>query len=152
VGAILLDSGILTLETAPEVRLSFGPGVIPTPQLWAARLAAQYGRPLPPKSFSPRGEAAAVVNHGRWIARCPCCAPGAMLLSKADRRFWCVLCGMARNAGHPMWVGFPNVGDIRTIETILLMRPRENQNWEPGEPIAQLARENLEHGCVGRIS
>jgi hypothetical protein len=35
-----------------------------------------------------------------------------------------------------------------TIEAILLMRPVENQNWEPGESVAQLARENLEHGCI----
>jgi hypothetical protein len=140
-------SGIMTLESAPEVRAMF-PDRVPTPWLWAARVALNYGRALPPKAFRPHGEVAAVINHGRWIARCPCCGPGAMLVSKVDRRFWCVFCGMARNAGRPMWVGFPNPGDMGTIEAILLMRPVENQNWEPGESVAQLARENLEHGCI----
>jgi ribosomal protein S27AE len=139
------SSEIVTLESAPEVRMTFGTRQANV-YAWCAILRQREGRALPPRDFRPRGAVCAEVNRGRWIARCPLCGPGAMLVSRADPRFWCVTCGMAANGGQPMQVLFP--AEQRTIETILLMRPVENRNWQPGEGVAALARENLEHGCI----
>lgn len=75
----------------------------------------------------------AELNHGRWIVRCPKC-PNAEL---ASERFRCSECGAA---GRVVW---PE--DRTEIERLTLVRPTVNRNWSPGESVALLAAENLEH-------
>lgn len=89
---------------------------------------------------SPRGEVAARVNHGRWLADCPYCH-GAELV-RVGEPFFCLSCGMKENGGHVMAVRFPD--DAEAIECALKSRPLENQNWEPSETIEMLLAENAE--------
>lgn len=93
-----------------------------------------------------RGSVAAVVNHGRWIARCPLCN-GAEMVSREGREFFCLSCGMQRNGRQAMRVLFPEDGEA--IEAALAPRPIENRNWEPGETVDDLRGENRAHGLEG---
>ena len=97
-----------------------------------------------------RGSVAAYINHSRWIARCPFC-PGALTVSEDDPVFFCVDCGMQANGGGPgtpgcaMAVQFPE--NMREIEAVLVDRPDPTtRNWFPHELVADLIRENIEHG------
>ncbi len=73
-----------------------------------------------------QGAVMARIDWGRWIADCPCCA-GAEFVSRKDRRFFCLNCGMVGNDGHPMQVVFPP--DAKTIEAELDGVPVQHQNW-----------------------
>jgi hypothetical protein len=138
---------ITTLETDLNARLIFPTGSI-DPFRWARFLTARQGRHHPLRPEIGAEITPAAINHGRWVADCPQCR-AALIVSKQDRRFWCPLCGLPWNGFRGIAVQFPNAAAIKTIETILLMRPDpHNRNWRPGESIAQLARENLDHGCT----
>lgn len=90
----------------------------------------------------PRGDAVpAVVNHGRWIVRCPFCT-SAELACLSDPRFMCCECGNAENLGSWCPVRFPE--GIPAIEAALSARPLPLQNMEPGETLADLLAENDE--------
>ena len=81
------------------------------------------------------------VNYGRWIADCPDCA-GAELV-EPGKLFSCRSCG-----AEPRRVVFPD--ERGEIEELLLARPMaENRNWEPGETLADLRRENEEYLMEG---
>src|SRR5216684_675649 len=99
---------IFVLETYPSVLAAFGdyaPGV----QEWCIHCCKQAGLTLPPADWtlSERRVALAYVDHGRWIARCPCCTGGAMLVSKQDRTFWCTNCRNGCTDYQPIAVKFP---------------------------------------------
>lgn len=88
----------------------------------------------------------AVVNHGRWIARCPTCS-GAQYASRADRRFFCSSC--LNHAAGNRWIGveWPDDAQTQQIEAALMRRPNPtNRNWEPGETVEDLERENGARG------
>lgn len=87
----------------------------------------------------------AEINHGRWIVRCPNC-PGAEMADKEDKRFFCLSCDNKQEGGKWLTVKFPRNAD--KIEELLKDRKRENQNWLPGETLAQLTRENRKAGDV----
>ena len=57
---------------------------------------------------------------------------------------------MASGGRVPAEVVWP--AEMRAIEGILQARPmRENRNWYPGESVARLVGENIEHGLgIGR--
>jgi len=78
----------------------------------------------------------AYVNHGRWVADCPC--NGAELVAPGELMV-CGSCG-ARNE-----VKFP--ANIDGIEGALEMRPPTNQNWH-GESVESLVAENIDHGLL----
>lgn len=96
------------------------------------------------------------VNHGRWVVNCrsPLCE-SAMTLGPprmdAEGRVWpglaigqdtmtCRDCGFVT-----VDTGWPP--DPRGIELVLAWRPDPaTRNWEPGETIGDLLRENVEHG------
>ena len=80
------------------------------------------------------------VNHGRWIADCPDCA-GAEL-ARDGRLFICHNC-----SSGPHQVIFPAEREV--IELLLSWRPEINRNWEVGETVENLERENKEHGVGG---
>jgi len=87
-----------------------------------------------------------VVNHGRWIVRCPFCT-SAQFASREDKRFFCVEC-LNEQAGR-RWVRvvWPKVADMATIEGALESRAdQRTRNWEPGESPADLKRENAARG------
>lgn len=107
----------------------------------------------PPAITETAGTVKAVVNHGRWIVRCPnkpIGCGGAMYASLAEPVFLCADCFSPENGGKWYAVAFPanRVG----IEAVLLKRPAvlaesaSNRNWEPSEGVADLRRENTEHG------
>jgi hypothetical protein len=80
-----------------------------------------------------------IVNHGRWVVRCPFC-PSANRASAQDRRFLCCECGNAGCGGKWLPVRFPD--DSGRIERLLEQRPdRHTRNWV-GEDVAVLAEEN----------
>lgn len=79
------------------------------------------------------------VNHGRWITDCPNCKGGAF--THPDWKLACCgECGCVMRR-----VEFPVA--VAAIEVVLLARPtRDVQNWLPDETVADLLRENAEHG------
>ena len=84
----------------------------------------------------------ASVNHGRWLVRCPWC-PSAQHASREDHRFMCVECENAAVGGRWVKVVWPE--EARKIEAVLLRRPKRYRNWNPGEAVVKLERENAEH-------
>jgi hypothetical protein len=106
---------------------------------------------LPPSNSAT--SVVAVVNHGRWLVRCPNCA-GAQLASRADQRFFCVepLCPALLPSDPPsrrwLLVTWPSTDDIATVEALLDRRPDEQtRNFEPpSETIADLQAENAAMG------
>lgn len=95
---------------------------------------------------NPEAGIKAYVNHGRWIVDCPDCC-NAQLACRTDHRFMCNECGNV--AGGSLWRPVEWPGNIAAIESMLENRPRENQNWVPGETAEILAIDNLTYG--GRI-
>jgi len=135
---------ILTLETVPEAVEVFR-GVVPSMYTWATFLCFNDRVEGPPVVNCQGEPVQAYVNWGRWVADCPHCRGGAMVVSRVDPVFWCVKCGMR---GHP-WrsVAFP--GNADDIEALLVMRPdMANRNWRPGETVDGLRRENIEHDVI----
>jgi hypothetical protein len=120
-------------------------------------------------------KAKARFNHGRWIADCPDClgaenvSPGEKFIcgnefpnkhahlykkvktKKGDRYIRGPDIAKRKRAaadaaaqGKRYSVVWPK--DAEEIVQVLRMRPTENMNWEPGETLADLRRENEEHG------
>lgn len=84
----------------------------------------------------------AIVNSGRWLARCPFCA-GAERVFESNPVFLCMSCHN-KGTAH-IKVEFPE--ERKEIEAILIKRPDPaTRNWEPGETIEFLQQENIEHG------
>ena len=107
----------------------------------------------PPAITEAAGTVKAVLNHGRWIVRCPnkpIGCGGAFFASFSEPVFLCADCHSPENGGKWYAVEFP--ANHAGIEAVLLKRPAvlaesaSNRNWEPGEKIADLRRENTEHG------
>lgn len=89
---------------------------------------------------------AARVNHGRWIVDCPAC-PSAALLEQAQEEG--PSRGACRDCGAPFGlVVVPGSADRRALEDALARRPVANQNWEPGETLADLLVENELQGVA----
>lgn len=84
----------------------------------------------------------AIVNHGRWIVKCPYCR-GAELLNE-EHLFMCQSCFNAPASYKFLKVKVPRWGS--SIEAILLKRPMmENRNWT-NEEASELEEENKAHG------
>lgn len=78
----------------------------------------------------------AELNHGRWIVCCPEDGCTNAELATTDR-FLCSVCGERGRIVWPVERG--------EIERLTLVRPVKNRNWTPGESVALLVAENLEH-------
>ena len=111
--------------------------------------------PLPePTKANTAGEVAARINHGRWMVDCGGCN-SAQVVDLSELVFMCVECGNAGNEGKWLQVTVP--GNRKAIEDVLLQRPMngrnpadaKNRNWEPGETVAALKKENTDHGVGG---
>lgn len=132
---------IVTLET-------FG---FPSPEAYLAALRAtmpQLGQDpalMPAMTEIATGDdpAVAIVNHGRWLARCPDpgCRGGVEYVAYG-LPFWCCACANV-GAGH-RWrvVLWPE--EREAIERILARRPHpHNRNWTPGETLGRLQTESI---------
>ena len=119
----------------------------PDPQLPShtapERIVAMYWQGDEPHGLAKTVEAFAVVNHGRWIVRCPWCS-GAQNASREDRRVFCCNCGNAAVKGQWIPVIWPK--NWAAIERVLLDRPDpDTRNWERHETLDELIAENTEH-------
>ena len=95
-----------------------------------------------PKPVSDAHPVVAYVNDSRWVAQCEC--GSAQLVSKVDRRFFCVECLNRKVGGAWVKVIWPK--NPQEIEAVLEARPfPKNRNWMPGESVAQLQAENRDH-------
>jgi len=83
----------------------------------------------------------AYVNDGRWIADCSCGAGVVLDLGFAIGR--CLECGAVYDVEKH--VALP--ATWKAIERALVKRPQPaNRNWQAPETVADLQRENREHG------
>lgn len=80
------------------------------------------------------------VNAGRWVVSCPACA-NAPLYDPEWQLACCCECGAIFEEVEPP-------AEWRAIETLLMARPLGNRHWMPGEPLAELARDNQAHGLA----
>lgn len=124
------------------------------PAEWAFQTYPPVFVDRPQPDLSRRGElaqgveAAAEVNFGRWVARCPFC-PSAQVVTPQDPRFLCAGsdgCANAPVRGAFVRVVFPAPQVQTAVEGTLLVRPRENQNWHRNEKVSDLRKENAAHG------
>ena len=83
----------------------------------------------------------AYVNGGNWIVRCSCGAGNA-----TDPQ-WRIACCYGCGAIHRT-IAFPPSAALSEGVRLLLDRPVANRNWEPGETVDDLRRENDEHGLL----
>lgn len=107
-----------------------------------------YREPTRP---APPAEANAVVHarvyEGKWLVDCPDLAcRSAQVACATDPRFLCNGCLNARHPGCWLTVRWPGRVERQEIERLLLLRPVEHRNWWPGETVAMLRAENVEHG------
>ena len=86
------------------------------------------------------------VNHGRWIGDCPFCAGAEFVWFQTPSWFFCLSCRNEKAGGKWLPINVPT--NYQKIEKLLSIRPRQNQNWEPGETLAQIKRENKEYGIA----
>lgn len=105
---------------------------------------------LPAAGLAGNATTTARVSGSCWIADCPNpdCA-GAEFVNFTDPRFFCCACRNASWNHQPLPVQLPTDKMRAQIETVLLERPLpDTRNWAPGETIADLKRENREHGLT----
>jgi hypothetical protein len=86
----------------------------------------------------------AEINHGRWLARCPC--GDAPACDPAIPEAVCLGCGTI----YP--IRFPKQKDRDDIERALAGRPAAVTNWQPGETAQWLLSENLLHGDPAQLA
>lgn len=93
---------------------------------------------------SPGGPLDVHVNHGRWIADCPC--GNSVVCDPDEKRALCLECGFIHN------VRFPKKADRDRAEAALLERRVEDQNWYPDrERPHELDAENAALRAIGRL-
>lgn len=145
-----MTRGVLPIYDAERLALSMPE---PPPDIRSYLLAFFPDADIPPIDHADPDAAplAARVNHGVWIASCPCRTPGdpspGLVVWPAVPWGWCLRCGNASVAGRWRPVAVPSAADRAAIEAALSVRPSPSAcNWEPGESIADLLAENTEHG------
>jgi hypothetical protein len=78
------------------------------------------------------------INHGRWVIRCDCDNGVVTPPPQPDAQAICPSCGT-------IWTTLVFPDDADVVEATLTERPfKKNQNWEPGESVNDLQRENVE--------
>lgn len=136
----------------------------------AERVASRMGEPRPadPRqyllAFFPDAEIAplerralhaeplpARINHGQWIVSCDCRSRGlpapGMAVWLTVPWAWCVRCRNRPCGGAWRPVCVPPESERVGIEAVLTARAESaDRNWQPGETIDDLVRQNVEHG------
>lgn len=119
----------------------------PLPRSELAILEVRLGDPTAPVEGA---DVMAVVNAGRWIVSCEC--GGAEYVDLERPVFMCCACWNAAQGHQWRRIRLPSARRRRAIERVLLVRrDRRTRNWQPGEKVADLERENREHG-IGRAA
>lgn len=85
----------------------------------------------------------AFVNRGAWLVRCPSCRGAEYAWEEGF--FFCCSCKNSYMGHDYRRLVFPE--DRRKIEDLLVVRPLNNRNWNLGESVADLERENKEHAA-----
>ena len=127
--------------------------IITAREMFGVSTASEYRAWVQARPQAPEGVGAKVdpiappvvayINEGRWVADCPDCNAGMMLLPGAP--FLCGLCFNVRIGSYSRLVVWP--ANPAEIEAVLLLRPMAiNRNWRPGETVWTLLAENVEHG------
>jgi len=84
----------------------------------------------------------AEINWGRWIVRCPVCMSAEEVVY-GEKKFRCR--DEYGGCGHVETISYPS--ERAEIEDALSERAKQNRNWVPGESVAALHAENIEHGA-----
>jgi ribosomal protein L37AE/L43A len=128
-------------------------GEVVDPREHLARMYPDIAQAIPPLDHVVQTAAPLVarINHGIWVASCECGArglprPGCVVF--VDRQIgWCARCGNQSTGRGWRPVVVPPEPERRQIEAVLLCRPNVgDRNWEPGETVADLVQQNLDHG------
>lgn len=120
---------------------------------------AEYLRRFYPKATIPPTDHAvltavplvASINHGHWVAACPCGArglpaPGCVVFLDVLLG-WCVQCSNQAIGRGWRPIVVPPIEKRRRIEAVLACRPRvEDRNWESYETVEDLLAQNRAHG------
>jgi hypothetical protein len=122
--------------------------------VWRMYMAIGFGQLAEPTEDNTSGEVAARINHGRWLVDCAGCN-SALVVDLGWEFFMCVECG--NNHNERKWLRVVVPEQREAIEAELLKRPWNgrnpaeavNRNWEPGETVATLKQENIDHGIGG---
>lgn len=85
----------------------------------------------------------AFVNRGAWLARCPDCRGAEYAWEEGV--FFCTSCLNSGLVHRYRRLVFPE--ERGRIEELLIVRPVANRNWNLGEAIEVLERENEEHAA-----
>jgi hypothetical protein len=89
------------------------------------------------------GQVSAYIIESKWVADCPHCTATSVV--QLDSPFFCPACAMQGNEFNPSLIVLPALRS--EIEHLLLARPNPaNRNWLLSESVADLRRENKEHG------
>ena len=132
---LMASDGRIDMPTAQRIAMSF--------HLWPFFLHLPPGQEF----FFPRGVAASPTvavraNWGVWQTQCPFCR-SAQHASKADPFFFCASCCNTQVHGHSLRVIWPGADTAKQIEDLLMERPFVSaRNWESGEAVSYLKREN----------
>lgn len=95
---------------------------------------------IPVRNGMPSRPVQARILYGRWLVGCPVCR-GANYVDPAEPVYLCSSCGWPEQLTS---VEFPD--ERAEIERLLLKRPIQNRNWQPGETLAFLIAENILYG------
>ena len=108
----------------------------------APRMGKWLGKITPKDDIAESPIVPAIINHGRWMVKCPFCA-GAEVLYLSHPIFLCLSC--FNNEANNKFLRVKISRNWKAIEKILGKRPIQNRNWE-GESIRELIKENEERG------
>jgi hypothetical protein len=110
---------------------------------WRARHVAQGHTEYDVPTEADATPMPAYINHSRWLVDCACGNGVPVTIGDGPREAVCFVCGM-------VWTNPVFPADESDIERLLVQRRHTpTRNWQPGETVADLHRENDEHG-VGR--
>lgn len=148
------------------IRATVAAGTTDLPYTWTFDDFYSYGLSL--STTTTEFVTYAQVNWGRWIAYCPfrfldavegeldedgnqtlgTICRSAQYVAQRDMHFFCADCFNAEAEGDWIPIVWPEDPDgPQAIEDVLNLRPNaENQNWEPGETVADLEQENIDNG------
>lgn len=113
-----------------------------------AAAAGQPSRPRPLGEAPDAPSVTAVLNYGRWLARCDCSAAVLLFRGEAGRWFWCPACGNAATGGKLRPVTWPS--DRAAIETNMASLPTALANWDPVEDARRDAVIAAQRASAGR--
>ena len=109
-------------------------------QTMLAQLRAKFG--IPETGYDNKTKpVVAILNHGNWLVVCPECYGAEYAFEEGW--FFCCSCKNSK-VGHK-YRRFIFPVQRKAIEELMVVRPLDNRNWQLGETVAKLKKENLDH-------